>query len=96
MELAERLFELPRIEIDLATPNALRLNFSGTVELDRTNVEDVDFFNALKPGNDATVNITVRIDGGGKVHKRDDSGEVVEIIETKRLVATEVYVGGVD
>lgn len=90
-----RLFPLPRIKADLTSPDVIRLAFTGVVELDRENADVVEYFNALKPGKLATICITARIDGGSKIYKLDDD-EIAEVFETKRIVATEVYIGGVD
>jgi hypothetical protein len=87
-----KLFEVPRIavELDEADPNVLKLAFSGTIELDRGNAGDVEFYNGLTPGETAELRVSIYVAGGQNRHRRDPEGEVDAIVQTKSLVVGEV------
>jgi hypothetical protein len=91
------LFELPRepIVIDESDPGIVRISFSGTYEYDRTNAEQIGFYNRLRAGREQQLVVVVHVSGARKEHKLDGEGYPSEIVETKRLVVREVF-GGVD
>ena len=88
-----QLFDVPRVKVlvDESDPNVLKLSVRGAVELDRTNREQVEFYNALKAGHEAELVVTVHVAGSRKVHRRDSEGDVDAIVETKSCVVTDVY-----
>lgn len=90
---AGKLFEVPRIAVvvDESDPTVLKLAFSGSIELDRTNAEQVNFYNRLRPGEEAVVNVTVHVAGAKNSHRRDSEGYVDAVVQTKSLVASDVY-----
>lgn len=96
MAAAERLFEVPRVAvvIDESDPSVVKLAFSGSVELDRANAEQVAFYNRLRAGHDTEVVVSAHVAGAKKVHRRDSEGDVDAVVETKSLVVTDVYFGG--
>jgi hypothetical protein len=91
---AGQLFDVPRVKvvIDESDPNVIKLRIGGSVELDRTNREQVDFYNSLKHGGEHELVVTVHVAGARKVHRRDSEGDVDAIVETKSCVVTDVYV----
>jgi hypothetical protein len=88
-----RLFDVPRVSVltDEADPTVLKLAFSGSIELDRSNAEQVAFYNALIHGETTEVAVAVFIAGAKKTHRRDAEGEVDAIVETKSVVVGEVF-----
>jgi hypothetical protein len=88
-----KLFEVPRVKvvIDESDPNVLKVALRGSVELDRTNAKQVEFFNSLKAGTACDLVVGVHVAGGRKVHRRDSEGDVDAIVETKSIVVTDVY-----
>jgi hypothetical protein len=67
----ERLFEVPRVavEFDDADPDVLRLAFSGTVVVDRTDPDDVAFYNSLPGGSVSKLTVSVYAAGAQNRHK---------------------------
>ena len=88
-----KLFEVPRvaIAIDESDPSVVKFGFSGSVELDRGNAEQVEFFNKLRAGTERNVVVTVHVAGSKKTHRRDSDGFVDAVVETKSLVVSDVY-----
>ena len=86
-----QLFPPVKIEIDRSDPNVIKLALRGSIELDRSNREQIDFYNALKAGTSDEIVVTVHVAGARKVHRRDSEGDVDAIVETKSLVVTDVY-----
>jgi hypothetical protein len=82
-----KLFEVPRVAVvvDESDPNVLKLAFSGSVELDRTNAGDVEFFNGLVPGRNYDLAVSVFVAGSPKTHRRDSDGNVDSVVQTKSL-----------
>lgn len=89
-----RLFDVPRIAVlaDESDPNVLKVSFSGSVELDRSNAEQVAFYNGLRPGEAREVVVTVFVAGAKKTHRRDAEGDVDAVVETKSLAVSDVFV----
>lgn len=89
----DRLFEVPRIAIaiDETDPTVVKLAFSGSIELDRTNADQVDFYNDLVAGSEDEVVVTVHVAGARKRHRRDSEGFVDAVVETKSLVVSDVH-----
>jgi hypothetical protein len=90
---AGKLFDVPRVKVvlDESDPNVIKLSLRGSVELDRTNADQVGFFNSLKAGTYTDLVVGVHVAGARKVHRRDSEGDVDAIVETKSLVVTDVY-----
>lgn len=88
-----KLFEVPRIAIgiDDSDPTVVKLAFSGTVELDRGNAQQIEFYNLLRAGQESDVALTVHVAGAHKRHRRDSDGDVDAIVETKSLIVSDVY-----
>lgn len=82
-----KLFELPRIAItvDEADPNVLKLNFSGTVELERGNPRDAAFYNSLAAGKNVDLEVQAFVTGPTNTHRRDSEGNVDSVVQTKSL-----------
>jgi hypothetical protein len=95
-EDAERgkLFDVPRIGIllDESDPTVLKLAFSGSVEFDRSNASQVEFYNRLLVAAEDSIVVTVYAVGTKKTHRRDTEGDVDAIVETKSLVVSDVFV----
>jgi hypothetical protein len=89
-----KLFEVPRVAIviDESDPTVVKLAFSGSVELDRGNAQQIEFYNRLNAGDESDVTLTVHVAGAQKRHRRDAEGFVDAIVETKSLVVSDVYV----
>ena len=83
-----KLFEVPRVAvtIDEADPGVLKLAFSGSIELDRANADDVAFYNSLKAGRDADLSVSVFCAGPKNSHHRDAEGNVDAVVQTKSLI----------
>lgn len=88
-----KMFEVPRvgIVIDESDPTVIKLAFSGSIELDRTNGLEVGFYNDLVAGKPAEVVVTVHVAGAQNRHRRDSEGDVDAIVQTKSLVVSDVY-----
>lgn len=88
-----RLFDVPRVKVlvDNSDPDTIKLAFGGTIELDRSNAQQVQFYNDLRAGHSQEVVVGVQIAGARMRHKRDDEGDVSEVVQTKTLVVTDVY-----
>lgn len=93
-----KLFDVPRIEvnIDESDPSAIKLAFSGSIEFDRSNRQQIDLYNRLRAGSEAEVVATVHVAGARKTHRRDSDGYVDAVVETKSLIVTEVYAQTID
>jgi len=90
-----KLFEVPRVKVilDESDPNVLKLAFSGSYELDRDDKAQVEAYNRLRHGQEATLNIDVHVAGATKKHRRDSEGDVDAIVESKALVVSHVHLG---
>ncbi len=77
--------------IDDADPTVVKVAFSGSVELDRGNAKQMEFYNRMRHGKPNEVIVTVHVAGSRKIHRRDGEGDVDAIVETKGLVVTDVY-----
>jgi hypothetical protein len=88
-----KLFEVPRVAvtIDESDPTVLKIAFSGSIELDRGNAEQVKFYNRLRAGEEAVVSATVHVKGAQNSHRRDSEGFVDAVVQTKSLVVSDVY-----
>ena len=88
-----KLFEVPRVAvlIDESDPSVVKLGFSGSIELDRGNAEQMEFYNRLRAGQETNVVVTVHVAGAKKTHRRDSDGFVDAVVETKSLVVSDVY-----
>jgi hypothetical protein len=88
-----KMFDVPRvgIVIDDADPTVLKLAFSGSVDLDRTNGLEAAFYNDLAAGKPAELVVTVHVAGAQMRHRRDSEGDVDAIVQTKSLVVSDVY-----
>jgi hypothetical protein len=89
-----KLFEVPRIKVilDETDPTVIKLAFSGSIDLDRTIAKDVEFYNRLRDGKEADLEITVHVAGAKTVHRRDSEGDVDAVVQTKSLTVTNVTV----
>lgn len=87
-----KLFEVPRVAVtvDEADPGVLKLAFSGQVELDRSKSDDVAFYNSLKAGKNADLNVQVFVAGPKNSHRRDSDGNVDAVVQTKSLIVHSV------
>ncbi len=90
-----RLFDVPRVKVQLdeSDPNVLKLAFSGSYELDRDDAVTVAAYNRLRPGEEASLVLSVYVASAHKRHRRDSEGDVDAIVETKSLVVADVYFG---
>jgi hypothetical protein len=90
---AGKLFDVPRVKVvtDLTDPTVLKIAFSGTVELDRSNAQQVEFFNGLKAGRSAELIVGVHVAGARQIHRRDSEGDVDAVVQTKGLIVTDVH-----
>ena len=93
IEQADKLFEVPRVAVlvDETDPTVLKLAFSGSVELERGNAQQVEFYNGLGAGGEVSLRVVAHVAGAKKVHRRDSDGYVDAIVETKTLVVTDVF-----
>jgi hypothetical protein len=87
-----KLFDVPRVKVvvDTADPTVVKLAFSGSVELDRTNKQQIDFYNDLKAGKEHDLIVTVHAAGATMRHRRDSEGDVDAVVQTKSLVVSDV------
>lgn len=88
-----KLFDVPRVGIilDESDPTVVKLAFSGSVELDRTNAEQVGFYNKLAAGRTCEINVTVHVAGAKMSHRRDSEGDVDAVVQTKSLIVSDVF-----
>ena len=88
-----KMFDVPRvgIVIDESDPTVIKLAFSGSVELDRTNGKEVTFYNDLAAGSPTELVITAHVAGAQMRHRRDSEGDVDSVVQTKSLVVSDVY-----
>jgi hypothetical protein len=89
-----KLFEVPRVAVilDDSDPTVIKLAFSGSIDLDRTIAKDVEFYNSLHDGKEATLELVVHVAGAKTTHRRDSEGDVDAVVQTKSLVVTNVTV----
>lgn len=89
-----KLFEVPRVKvaIDETDPTVIKLSFSGSIELDRTDATDVEFFNKLKSGKPASLAVAAHVAGARTRHRRDSEGGVDAVVQTKSLIVTDVEI----
>jgi hypothetical protein len=82
-----KLFEVPRVGIliDETDPTVIKLSFSGAVELDRTNADDVGFYNRLTAGKDVSLEIEAHVGTTKTTHRRDSEGNVDAVVQSKSL-----------
>ena len=83
-----KLFEVPRVAVivDETDPTVLKLSFSGSIELDRTDASDVELYNQLRAGQSAELHVTAHVAGAKTTHRRDSEGDVDAVVQTKSLV----------
>ena len=81
-----KLFDVPRIGIviDEADPTVVKLAFSGSVDLDRGNAKQVEFYNDLRAGRQTEVVVTIHVAGATMRHRRDSEGDV-DAIRTNEI-----------
>ena len=85
-----QLFPPVKIEIDRSDPNVIKLALRGSIELDRSNREQIDFYNALKAGtSDEIVGFERERSQGGTNHvvARRRTGRVVGPCCARRVQA---------
>jgi hypothetical protein len=89
---AGKLFDVPRVKIvvDKADPSVLKVAFSGQIELERGVASEVDFYNRLRAGKGADLQVHVHVAGAKRTHRRDSEGNVDAVLETKSLIVTDV------
>ena len=85
---AGKLFEVPRVAIvvDDTDPTVIKLAFSGSIKLERTDPTDADLFNNLKDGQTVSLQIEAHVAGLKIVHRRDSEGDVDAVVATKSLI----------
>lgn len=85
---AGKLFDVPRVGVitDETDPTVLKLSFSGGIELNRNNADDVKFYNKLKAGRSVALEIEAHVAGGKTTHRRDSEGNVDAVVQTKSLL----------
>jgi hypothetical protein len=88
-----KLFDVPRVGIvtDLTDPTVIKLAFGGSIELDRGNAQQIEFYNSLMAGHASDLVIGVHVKGAKMAHRRDSEGDVDAVVQTKSLVVTDVY-----
>jgi hypothetical protein len=89
-----KLFEVPRvaITIDESDPTVIKLAFSGSIDLERADGKQVEFYNGLVAGTYRDLKITCAIAGQKNTHRRDSEGNVDAVVQTKSLTITDVKV----
>lgn len=88
-----KLFEVPRVRItfDDTDPTVLKLAFSGSIELDRSDPDQAKTFNQLTAGNVADLHLTGYVKSGpNNTHRRDSDGNVDAIVASKSVVITDI------
>jgi hypothetical protein len=82
-----KLFEVPRVGviIDETDPTVIKLSFSGGIELDRTNADDVSFYNRLTAGKTVSLEIEAHVGTTKTTHRRDSEGNVDAVVQSKSL-----------
>lgn len=93
---AGQLFEVPRvkIEIDETDPTVIKLGFGGSIELDRSVASDVQVYNSLVAGRNASLHVEVFVKGPKNTHRRDSEGNVDAVVQTKSLDVHSIDVDG--
>ena len=88
-----KLFDVPRVGVitDTTDPTVIKLAFSGSIELDRTSAQDVEFYNDLVAGEPVEIAVTVHVAGAKMRHRRDSEGDVDAVVQTKSLIVTDVF-----
>lgn len=88
-----KLFEVPRVAIvvDEADPTVIKLAFAGSVELERGNREQADFYNRLKAGKTVELEVSAFVAGPKNTHRRDAEGNVDAVVQTKSILVTDVH-----
>lgn len=84
-----RLFD---VEPDPTKPSTIRVNVSGTIDLDLSQKADVDFYNALEPGKLITKETTFFVASVKTTHRRDAEGNVDATPQAKSLVVDGVKI----
>lgn len=87
-----KLFELPKITVDEASPTAITIAFSGSITLDRSQADDAALFNKLVEGKPFELTVSGLVAGSKKTHRRDSEGNVDAIAQTKSLTIDSVDV----
>lgn len=87
-----KLFDVPRVKVivDETDPTVLKLAFSGSIELDRAQKADVEFYNRLKAGGSIDFACSAHVAGAKTAHRRDSEGDVDAVVQTKSLIITDV------
>jgi hypothetical protein len=82
-----KLFEVPRVAVTVedSDPNVLKLNFSGSIELERASKADVEFYNRLTAGKNVDLEVQAFVTGPHNTHRRDSEGNVDAVVQTKSL-----------
>jgi hypothetical protein len=80
-----KLFEVPRVAVEDSDPNVLKLNFSGSIELERASKADVEFYNRLTAGKNVDLEVQAFVTGPHNTHRRDSEGNVDAVVQTKSL-----------
>lgn len=88
-----QLVTLPRvaITIDDTDPTVLKVSFSGSIELERSDPDQTKKFNTLTAGNVADLHVVAYVKSGPtNVHRRDSDGNVDAIVASKSIVITDI------
>jgi hypothetical protein len=88
-----KLFEVPRVGIliDETDPTVIKLSFSGGIELDRSNADDVSFYNRLTAGKTVSLEIEAHVGTTKTTHRRDSEGNVDAVVQSKSLTVHSIY-----
>jgi hypothetical protein len=89
-----KIFDVPRVKVlvDESDPSVLKVAFSGSIELERGNQAQMDFYNRLRHGKEIDFAGTGFVAGAKKTHRRDSEGDVDAIVETKTVIVTDVHI----
>jgi len=88
-------YEREDLAIDKVDGNAIdriRITFSGTVSLDRSEPNDVALYNRLRLGREVTLKVEGRASGTGAKEATGRDGDLDVIVGLKTVTVTTVYV----
>lgn len=68
------VYDLPIPTIDGLKADKLRLNLTGTVELDRTNIDDLEWLDTLKLGRQTTLTVEAVVTGKPQSYQPSEDG----------------------
>lgn len=85
--------QLFKVEIDRSQPTVVKLAFSSSIELSRSEADAMQLYNRLKEGKNTTIKVGAFISGHGNIHRRDGEGNVDAVVQTKSIKITDIHLG---